>query len=263
MNTKSFDTLAADEKFKILDQGTTDPFVTTPETIVQEPIHPTDILLGLFYQLDYNPFMDMMAKFGSEVLTLVHHRPFLGVVASPLPSSFDLLTPPLSTPSICIILTLKIFVEYYSLKDLIFYTYEMMLINLKHSNPNGKSFANYHSYVSQAIEPKQKKKIIKFSHNLEQHYTPIHYTIRPPPSFTRRMTSSSIKIYKDQGINNHGSWVVGTYQNDDVDEFAVPPVPPLVKSSPRCISYNNLYAEKVEDRTHPGLSYTKAWSIWG
>ncbi|CAG8607792.1 10223_t:CDS:2, partial [Scutellospora calospora] len=132
-----------------------------------------------------------------------------GVTTSPLPSTFDLLTPPsslLSTPSIYVMLTLKKFVEYNPLKDLIFHAYELTLINF-----NGKSFVNYCSYVPQYIGPtKQKKKIIRFSRNLEQvHYTPTHYIILPPPPSTRRRMSNSIhlkaddKLYRDQGIKNH------------------------------------------------------------
>ncbi|CAG8535589.1 21905_t:CDS:2 [Cetraspora pellucida] len=215
-------------------------------------------LFGPLYQPDNDPFMeedDDETLVGSPPGTCCPPSPIFGATSSP-PLPFDLSSSPSSSPSIYIKPALKKPVEHDPLKDLISYAYEMMLINAK--NPD---------FNPQPIEPKQKKKTIRFSRNLEQvHYTPTHYsTVRPStPPMRRRVNSPfSLKMendmFRDQGINKHhgnydqmfawakeqvkstgkvnlpfgkdGSFVGGPYPNDD--DFILPP--PMIRPTPRGI----------------------------
>ncbi|CAG8607804.1 10224_t:CDS:1, partial [Scutellospora calospora] len=46
----SFDKLTAEQRFEILDKGTTDPLDKPPKIINQEPTLPIDIYLGLTFE---------------------------------------------------------------------------------------------------------------------------------------------------------------------------------------------------------------------
>ncbi|RIA79203.1 hypothetical protein C1645_794736 [Glomus cerebriforme] len=146
-------------------------------------------------------------------------------------------------------------VEHDPLKDLVSYACEVLA--------NGKPYPKRRHTVI-PIEPKQKKKSIRFSRNLEQvHYTPTHYTIRPtpssiPPQPRRRMSNpffskEEISVEKNEQYDQifawakeqvkstgklrlfgeNGTWLDGNSNEDDDDEFVMPPLPPLVKSIPR------------------------------
>ncbi|CAJ0754954.1 24423_t:CDS:2, partial [Entrophospora sp. SA101] len=112
-----------------------------------------------------------------------------------------------SPPATCF---LKKPVEHDPLKDLISYACELMLLNNKNDktaidnkfyekifnnrnyghgskayyyNSNDKLSSPPEYYHQQEQQKPKKKKSIRFSRNLEQvHYTPTHYSIRPPPA---------------------------------------------------------------------------------
>ncbi|CAH1757373.1 5263_t:CDS:2 [Entrophospora sp. SA101] len=136
-------------------------------------------LFGPLYQPDSDPFMD-----DDDDETLVG-----------------------SPPATCF---LKKPVEHDPLKDLISYACELMLLNNKNDktaidnkfyekifnnrnyghgskayyyNSNDKLSSPPEYYHQQEQQKPKKKKSIRFSRNLEQvHYTPTHYSIRPPPA---------------------------------------------------------------------------------
>ncbi|CAB5355393.1 uncharacterized protein OCT59_009537 [Rhizophagus irregularis] len=201
-------------------------------------------LYGPLYQPDNDPFME-----DDDDKTLVGTPPDTGCPPSPSLSPYS--TSPTIKPA------LKKPVEHDPLKDLISYACEV----LTHEKPYPK---RRHTVP---IEPKQKKKSIRFSRNLEQvHYTPTHYTIRPisipqPPPQRRRMSNpfftkmeedlscgKNVEKYdqifawakeqvKSTGklrlFGEDGAWLDGNSNDDDDDEFVMPPLPPLVKSIPR------------------------------
>ncbi|CAG8724909.1 4776_t:CDS:1, partial [Acaulospora morrowiae] len=206
-----------------------------------------------------DPFMeddDDKTLVGTPPGTCCPNSPAFG----PMSNSFD--TPvgsptPGSSPSLYIKPALKKPVEHDPLKDLISYACEMMLANP--DNPNGQKIRR--RTTSHPMEPKQKKKSIRFSRNLEQvHYTPTHYTIQPPPPPTRRRMSNPFFMKTDEdGVaegydqmfarakesknsgkfslpyTKDGSWIGGSPHDDEDDEFVMPPLPQLVRSSPRHI----------------------------
>jgi hypothetical protein len=199
-------------------------------------------LFGPLYQPDNDPFME-----DDDDKTLVGSPPSTGCPPSPTLSPYSS-TP--SSPSIKP--ALKKPVEYDPLKDLISYACEV----LTNEKP-------YHGRRhTTAPLPKQKKKSIRFSRDLEQvHYTPTHYTIRPSPVIppTRRRMSNPFFAKMEQDLLNgknveqydqifawakeqvkssgklrlfgeDGTWSDGN--SDEDDEFVMPPLPPLVKSIP-------------------------------
>jgi len=192
-------------------------------------------LYGPLYQPDNDPFME-----DDDDKTLVGTPPDTG--CPPSPSLSPLSSSPIIKPA------LKKPVEHDPLKDLISYACEVLA--------NEKSLPKRRHTIP--IEPKQKKKSIRFSRNLEQvHYTPTHYTIRPisipqpPPPQRRRMSNpfftkmeedlscgknveqyEQIFAWAKEQVKSTGKLKLFNENIDDEDdEFVMPP--PLVKSIPR------------------------------
>jgi len=204
-------------------------------------------LFGPLYQPDNDPFMeddDDKTLVGSPLSTGCPPSPALSPSSTPYSSSpaSPTIKPALKKP-----------VERDPLKDLISYACEVLANNEK---------PYYGRRHTTAPLPKQKKKSIRFSRNLEQvHYTPTHYTVRSPPlPPTRRKMSNPFFAKMEQDLSNgknveqydqifawakeqvkstgklrlfgeDGTWLDGSNDDDD-DEFVMPPLPPLVKSIP-------------------------------
>ncbi|CAI2164347.1 11863_t:CDS:2 [Funneliformis geosporum] len=198
-------------------------------------------LFGPLYQPDNDPFME-----DDDDKTLVGSPPATCCPPSPMLSPLSSLSSSPSSPSIYIKPALKKTVEHDPLKDLISYACEVLA--------NEKSYSGRRYTTPLPIKP---KKSIRFSRNLEQvHYTPTHYTMRPPP--TRRRMSNPFFVKMEEDLSNgknveqydqifawakeqvkstgkvqlfgeDGAWLGGNHDDDD-DEFVMPPLPPLVKS---------------------------------
>jgi hypothetical protein len=190
-------------------------------------------LYGPLYQPDNDPFME-----DDDDETLVGTPPDTGCPPSPSLSPYS--TSPTIKPA------LKKPVEQDPLKDLISYACGILA--------NEKPYPKRRHTIP-IVEPKQKKKSIRFSRNLEQvHYTPTHYTIRPPsipPPQRRRMSNpfftkmeedlscgknveqyDQIFAWAKEQVKSTGKLRLFNENDDDEDdEFVMPP--PLVKSIPR------------------------------
>jgi len=198
-------------------------------------------LFGPLYQPDNDPFMeddDDKTLVGSNASTRCPNSPVMSPYSSS-PSS-PTIKPALKKP-----------VEHDPLQDLISYACEV----LANEKP-------YYGRRHTTPIPK-KKKSIRFSRNLEQvHYTPTHYTVRPPqvqqpvrrrmsnPFFAKMeqdlLSGKNVEQYdqifawakeqvKSTGklrlFGEDGTWLDENSNDNEDDEFVMP-LPPLVKSIP-------------------------------